>query len=290
MMGLFWGLLGALFIGVSDGLARKTTQSVPILILILVVMALSSLVLSAGFAVADSWPQWHAYAWLASAISGLLNLIALAFLYHALHRGPVAVASPAASSFTVILVLINGFMGHPFSWGHLLAVGLVFVGVVMLTQPDKANSKHNHYSAQWLRTTAYCGLGAATAISLRFYLAQDAGDILGSVPALYLNRLFACLFTALILAFMIFRSGIPTLPKGQIWWLVLIQAVLESLALWAFLTGSADGGRVAATIGFAAFAAISTLVAWLLFDEKVPTKRWLWIAIIALGISIASTL
>jgi drug/metabolite transporter (DMT)-like permease len=159
-----------------------------------------------------------------------------------------------------------------------------------LTQPDKASSKHHDYSAKWLRTTAYYGLGAATAISLRFYLAQDAGDILGSIPALYLNRLFACIFTTLILVFILFRSGLPSLPTGKIWWLVLIQAILESLALWAFLTGSADGGRVAATIGFAAFAAITTLVAWLLFDEKVATKRWLWIGVIALGIGIASTL
>jgi drug/metabolite transporter (DMT)-like permease len=88
---------------------------------------------------------------------------------------------------------------------------------------------------------------------------------------------------------MLIRSGAPSLPKGSIWWLVLLQAVLESLALWAFLTGSSDGNRIAATIGFSAYAAVSTLVAWLLFGEKVSTKSWLWIGIIALGVSIAST-
>jgi drug/metabolite transporter (DMT)-like permease len=289
MIGLFWGLLGALFIGVSDGLARKTTQSTSILVLILIVMGLSSAVLSVSFAITDSWPEWHAYAWFASAISGLLNLVALAFLYKALHRGPVAVASPAASSFTVMLVVINAVMGHPFSWGQILAVALVFLGVVMLTQPDKAGDQNNTYTGQWLRTTALFGLAAAAAISVRFYLAQEAGDILGSMPALYLNRVFAFLFTLLALIYVLFTQGTPKLPQGTgIWILVFIQAVLESLALWAFLTGSAEGGRIAATIGFAAFAAITTMTAWLLFGEKVPTKRWLWIAVIAVGIAIAS--
>jgi drug/metabolite transporter (DMT)-like permease len=289
MIGLIWGLLGALFIGVSDGMAKKTTQTVPILIIILAIMAFSSLALGILFAATDNWPQWHAYAWTASAISGLLNLIGLAFLYHAIKRGPVAVASPASGSFSIMLVIINGLMGHPFSWGHMLAVILVFIGVVMLTQPDKKANQQPQYDAKWLRVTAYYGLAAATAISVRFYLAQDAGDILGPLPSLFLNRLFACLFTTLILVFMLIRSGAPSLPKGSIWWLVLLQAVLESLALWAFLTGSSDGNRIAATIGFSAYAAVSTLVAWLLFGEKVSTKSWLWIGIIALGVSIAST-
>ncbi|MCP4790080.1 MAG: DMT family transporter [Gammaproteobacteria bacterium] len=290
MIGLFWGLLGALFIGVSDGLARKTTQSTSILVLILIVMGLSSLILTGVFSITGNWPQWHLYAWTASALSGLLNLVALAFLYKALHRGPVAVASPSASSFTVMLVVINAFMGHPFHWGHMLAVALVFIGVVMLTQPGKVGEQNNHYSATWLRTTAYFGLGAALAISVRFYLAQEANDILGSIPALYLNRVFAFACTVIVLFYMVLKQGSPKLPKGHMWWLVLIQALLESLALWAFLTGSVDGGRIAATIGFAAFAAITTITAWLLFGEKVPVKRWLWIAVIALGITIASAL
>lgn len=286
MMGLIWGLLGALFIGVSDGLARKTTQSVPILVLILIIMGLTTAAMSGYYTINGGWPVWHAYGWFASAMSGLLNLLALAFLYKALHRGPVAVASPAASSFTVMLVVINALMGHPFHLGHLAAVCLVFIGVVMLTQPDKSNSED--YSGQWLRTTAYFGLGAAITISVRFFLAQEAGDILGSIHALYLNRAFAGLFTLMALLYVVIKQGLPLLPKGGIWWLVGMQAILESLALWAFLTGSTEGGRIAATIGFAAFAAITTLAAWVFYGEKVPTKRWIWIAVIGVGIAIAS--
>ena len=288
MISLIWGLIGALFIGISDGLARKTTQTVPILVIILIIMGLTTFVMSGYYAIYGGWPRWHAYGWFASAMSGLLNLTALAFLYKALHRGPVAVASPTASSFTVMLVLINAFMGHPFHIGHLAAVSLVFLGVVMLTQPDKHNRQD--YSGEWLRTTAYFALGAAISISIRFFLAQEAGDILGSIHALYLNRAFAGMFTLMALIYVFAKQGLPTLPTGAIWWLVLSQAILESLSLWAFLTGSRDGGRIAATIGYAAFAAVSTLVAWLFFGEKVPAKRWIWIAVIAAGIAIASSL
>ena len=287
MIGILWGLLGAFFIGISDGIARKTTQQISVLVLVLFVLGISSVFLNIVFWLYDLWPSWHAYAWFASLISGALNLVALAFLYSAIRRGPVAVAAPIASSFTIILVIINGFMGHPFLVNHLLGVGLVFVGAVMLTRPEKVVAQQD-YSSQWLRGTAYLALAAALAISLRFFLAQEASDIIGSMQSLYLNRLFAALVTLLALIVMAFYQGKPAMPKGSIWWLVIAQAIFESLALWAFLTGSTMGGRVTATIGFSAFAAITTFIVWLFFDEKVPAKRWLWISLIALGILLAS--
>jgi drug/metabolite transporter (DMT)-like permease len=71
--------------------------------------------------------------------------------------------------------------------------------------------------------------------------------------------------------------------------LVFAQATLEVAALWAFLMGSQGDGRIAASIGFAAFAAIATITAWLWLGEKVAPQRWLWIIVISLGIILASS-
>ena len=289
MSGIIWGLLAAVFIGTSDAVARSTTQKVSISILILAVMSLSILGLSLLFLLTDDWPRWHAYAWAVSAASGALNIVALIFLYKALERGPVAVASPAASSFVVMLVAMNAFAGQPFSLAQGLAIVLVFVGVIMLSRPAKNPGSEPDHDAAWLRTTALLGLAAAFTVSLRMFFAQEASAELGPMPALYLNRMFALISVLVLVAWQLQKGQKLKMPKGKVAALVLAQATLEVAALWAFLTGSQGDGRIAASIGFAAFAAITTITAWLWLGEKVAPQRWIWIVVIGFGIMLASS-
>jgi drug/metabolite transporter (DMT)-like permease len=289
MTGIIWGLLAAVFIGVSDAVARSTTQKVSISILILAVMSLSTVGLSVLFIFTDDWPRWHAYAWAVSAASGVLNIAALMFLYKALERGPVSVASPAASSFTVMLVAMNAFAGQPFSLAQGLAIALVFGGVIMLSRPSKNPSSEPDYDAAWLRTTALLGLATAFTVSLRMFFAQEASAELGPMPALYLNRMFALICVLMLVAWQLQKGQKLNTPKGKMAALVSAQAILEVAALWAFLMGSQGDGRIAASIGFAAFAAITTITAWLWLGEKVAPQRWFWIAVIGLGIMLASS-
>ncbi len=289
MTGIVWGLLAAVFIGVSDAVARSTTQKVSISILILAVMSLSTVGLSVLFMFTDDWPRWHGYAWAVSAASGALNLVALMFLYKAIERGPVAVASPAASSFTVMFVAMNAFAGQPFSLTQGLAIALVFGGVIMLSRPSKNSVSEPDYDAAWLRTTALLGLATAFTVSLRMFFAQEASAELGPMPALYLNRMFALISVLILVALQLQKGQKLNTPKGKMAVLVFAQATLEVAALWAFLIGSQGDGRIAASIGFAAFAAITTITAWLWLGEKVAPKRWFWISVIGLGIILASS-
>ena len=289
MQGVLWGLIGAILIGGSDVVARVTAQKVSMTVLFLAVMGLSFVVLSGIFLVTGDWPQWHPVAWLLSALSGLLNLVALYFLYRALARGPVAVASPSASSFVVLLVGMNVLAGQPFSWLQVFAAVVVFLGVAMLAQPDSATDRVSRYDSQWLRVTALFGLAAAGAISLRMFLAQEAAEVLGAVPALYLNRLFALLGVGVMLAWILWRHMDLQWPQGQrMRWLVGLQALLETLALTAFLVGSAAGGRIGAAIGFAAFAAVSAIIAWVWLRDPVGMRRAGWIVVVACGVAMAA--
>ncbi|MGB7303057.1 MAG: EamA family transporter [Burkholderiaceae bacterium] len=289
MEGVIWGLLGALLIGGSDVVARVTAQKVSLSVLFLAVMGLSFVAMTVMLTVTGQWPHWHAYAWLISAISGLLNLVALYFLYQALARGPVSVASPAASSFVVILVGMNVFAGQPYSWLQVVAAVTVFFGVAMLAQRDNAIDDAADFSAEWLRRTALFGIAAAAAISLRMFLAQEASDELGAVASLYLNRLFALLGVILILIWVSFRAGQLSWPQGsRMRWLVALQSLLETLALTAFLFGSAGTGRIGAAIGFAAFAAVSAIIARVWLGEPVGVRRSLWIAVVAGGVALAA--
>ena len=211
MTGVVWGLLGATFIGVSDCVARVTAQRVSMTLLLAAVMGTSTLAVGGWIIATDDWPQWHAYGWAASAVSGLLNLLALFLLYTALVRGPVSVASPAASSFSVILVVLNALTGAPFVWAQGVAIALVFVGIVMLARRDDGRDQ---YDARHLRITLLFGLAAALVVALRMFLAQDAGDILGPMPALFLNRAFAFAGVLLLILLEILRARPQRWPRG----------------------------------------------------------------------------
>jgi len=304
MTGLLWGLLGAVLIGGSDCTARVTSQRVSLLPLIFCVMAISTVTLTALLLATDSMPEWHLRAWTVSVMSGALNIAALLFLYKALAYGPVSVASPAASSFAVFLVLLNALAGEPWTYYQALAVIMVFIGVVMLSvksedKPSKTDSAHQ-YSKKWLRRTSLLATGAALTISFRMFFAQEATAELGAVSALYLNRLFAlitCTLALLITPIVLRTRNNPDSvqpiaankwPAGTIIWFVLLQGVLEMGAFAAFLYGSEGDGRVAATIGFSTFAAATTLIAWIALKEPIGWWRGVWIVFISIGVMIAS--
>lgn len=286
MSGVVWGLVGAVLIGVSDCVARVTAQRVTMPLLLFLIMSTSLVTLVLWMVATGDWPEWHAYAWAASAASGFLNLIALVFLYRALARGPVTVASPTASSFAVILVAINALAGQPYAIGQIGAGMLVFLGVVMLARANPKGEDKAEYDAAWLRVTALYALACAVSIALRMYLAQEAESHVGALHALALNRLFAVLGIVLVLGWWLWRRAALAWPQGVIWRLVGVQAVLEMAALGVFLVGS-NTDRIGATIGFAAFSAVTALTAWVWLKEPIGARRGVWMGVVAVGVSLA---
>ena len=288
MIGIVWGVLGGCLIGVSDCIARVTTARVAVGVLLLIVMGGSALALTPVLAMTGQWPAWHTYGWAAAAVSGILNLVALAFLYRALMRGPVAVASPTASSFTVMLVGLNIAAGEPFDWRQVGGAALVFLGIVMLARRARrgAEALSDHDSA-WLRGTALFALGAAASVSLRMFLAQEARVALGTLEALYLTRVVATLGAAAFVGWQLSRGQRLAWPRGGLLWLVLAQMALETAALGAFLAGSAGTGRVGAAIGFSIFPAATVAAAWLWLGERISPRRIFWMGVVALGVAVA---
>ena len=286
MTGVLWGLLGALFIGGSDCIARVTATRVSLGVLVLCVMLVSFSSLNVHAVLFDSWPVWHPRAWLISAISGSLNVVVLSLLYMALVRGPVAVASPAASVFVVLLLGLNVIAGESWTIWQVVATFIVFGGVFMLSRQSAADT--GQYDAAWLRLTVMYALAAAFAVALRMFLAQEAGDLIGPMSALYLNRGFALIAVSLLILFQLIKGLQLKWPSGRrVWWLVALQSILETMALGAFLMGSQGGNRIAATIGFAGFAAATTIAARIWLGEKIGVQRSIWIGVVALGIVLA---
>lgn len=284
MIGIFWGLWGAALIGVSDTIARVTAQRVSISVLLAVVMGLSAFVLSIALLAFDAWPKWHIYAWSVSCGAGALNVVALIFIYKAMARGPVTVASPAASCFSIILVTLNALSGAPFVWVQGVAALIVFFGVAMLARHGPSDTT---YDAAYLRTTALFGVLAGSTIALRMFWAQEAGEAIGPLGALYLSRLFGFVFVGVAFVWEATKGQTLNWPDRRLWRLVLIQATLETLAFASFLFGSEGIGRVGASIGFSAFSAVSAMTAWIWLKEPIGARRAFWMLVVGGGIILA---
>ncbi len=288
MIGLTLGLVGAVLIGASDCIARVTTQRVPNSVLILAIMAISTTILTVWLVITNDFPPFHLWAWAASAISGALNVVALYLLYLALGRGPVAVASPAASTFAVILVVMNALSGEQWTGLQMLATVIVFGGVAMLSRQTPGQTQTREYTTQWLQKTALLGLGAALAIALRMFLAQEATSELGALHGLYLNRLSAMVACLILLTVQLVLTQPLKIPRdGKTLGLVLAQSLLEMSALGVFLAGSFYGGRISAGIGYSAFAAATVIIARIFLGEVIGWWRALWISAIGLGVVLA---
>ena len=288
MTGVFWGLLGAVLIGGSDCIARVTAQRISTSVLILMIMLISTLLLSSWLITTNNLPPWNTWAWLASAASGFLNVVALYLLYLALARGPVAVASPSASSFAVLLVIMNALSGEPWSNAQLIATVMVFFSVAMLSREGPASANTADYPTDWLQKTALLGLAAALTIALRMFLAQEASDELGATHGLFLNRLFATLTcTVLVIIQLCIRHPLSFPDNSRVSTLIVFQSLLEMAALGAFLAGSFYGDRVSATIGFSAFAAAAVIIARIFLGELIGWWRMLWITLIGVGVILA---
>jgi len=289
MIAVLWGLLAAVLVGTSDAIARKTSQHCDLNILTMLVMAMSTAGMTLWLLIHDQWPGWHLEAWLASMASGALNVVVLYLLYLALRRGPVSVASPAASTFTVMLVGWNIAAGEPWLITQLGAVVLVFLGVMMLARKSSTPGIDDQYDAKWIRNTALLGLAAAVAVSVRMFLAQDAGAAIGAVGALYLNRVFALIASLVVVGYLLIKHSAVQWPKGKVYALIALQGGMEAAALGVFLLGSAGTGRIGASIGFSAFAAVTAIVASIWLGERIGRTRAIWIGVIVAGLMLAST-
>jgi len=288
MIAVLWGLMAAVFVGTSDAIARKTSQHSDLNVLTLCVMALSTSGMTLWFLFAGDWPEWHLKAWIASAVSGSLNIIVLYLLYLALRRGPVSVASPAASTFTIMLVFLNALTGEPFAYSQLIAVVMVFTGIVMLAKKNNNPGVDDNYDNQWIKKTALIGLAAAFAVALRMFLAQDAGVILGPVNALYLNRVFALIAVSCVVTYLVLKKPATQWPHRSVWGLIVMQAALEAFALGFFLIGSAGNGRIGASIGFSAFAAVTAIVTSYWLGERIGRSRAIWMGVVVSGLMLAA--
>lgn len=301
MIGALFGVLGAAIIGTSDAIARLTGRKTPVLLLTTLLFLISLGPIGLFLLATEGWPSVDAEVWAVVALSGALNAVGLALLFNAIARGPVAVASPAASSFSIVLIGLNIFAGEPFRTGHAVGAALAFAAIFLLARPERGGRRGTEPAGQEdaaaLGLTALIAIGAAFFIAFRMFTAQEAAESMSPLAVAVFSRAVAGLCAgAAYLAWRFSGGAFEPAPTPElrwhppIWTLILLQSVLEVVALFLFLKGgeAAGGDRIAAVIGFTAFAAFSPIAARIIWAEKISPRRMVCIALTMAGVAAAA--
>jgi drug/metabolite transporter (DMT)-like permease len=219
-------------------------------------------------------------AWLVLAGAG--NVVGLVITYHALRIGQVVLVAPLVSTEGAIAALIALLAGETLAAGVGLALAVIAVGVCLASIPpgDETEARGVRHPA------AAVGLAmlAAGTFGLSLYATGKAASLLPSSWVVLSARAIGTVALAIPLAvarrLRLSRRALP---------LVAASGVCEVLGFFSYTAGARDGIAVAAVLS-SQFAAISAVVAYFLFGERLGRLQLAGVIAVIAGVALLSAL
>jgi drug/metabolite transporter (DMT)-like permease len=216
-------------------------------------------------------------AWLT--LSGIGNVAGLLLTYAALRSGKIGIVAPLASTEGAVAAVISVAAGEHVAPGAGVVLLVIAVGIV-LTTISRATPHVERDSAR----PALLALAAAAAFGSSLYATGHVGTRLPVFWAVLPPRVVGVAVVALPLAargrLVLTRSALP---------LVVIGGLAEVAGFISFTLGSRHGLAVSAVLA-SQFAAISTLLAFLVFRERLLRVQVAGVATIVAGVAVLTVL
>jgi drug/metabolite transporter (DMT)-like permease len=281
-MGVALGLTVALAYGTADFLARFSTQRLGVSRVLLGVLATGSTLLTLWLLLSGA--RWSvvtaSLGWLL--LCGLLNYVMLAFLYAALRRGPIAVASPIVAvhpALVLLLLFAFGLRPRLLEWMGLVVT--LLGGLGLATQLEPASAVSSQAAAHTRKTALLAGI-CAVALSFQILCVQKAASLAGPAAAAWGSRTFALVPAAIGF----FWAKPAPRERGGGFGVTIIQGSLDVAAVVSLALGSHGGSRAIVPIIGSAFSAVTVLLARFVLRETVTTRQWLSIGVVLAGITL----
>jgi drug/metabolite transporter (DMT)-like permease len=240
--------------------------------------------------------------WLALAGGG--NLFGLLLGYRALRIGKVGLVAPITSTEGAIAALIAVAAGEPLSLGVAIVMVAIAVGVVLTAiAPDDAAiagiteagvapagpgaagvSNPAASDASTARIVVLLAVVAAFSFGVGLFATGRIGVAVPVVWALVPARLFGLIALAIPLA----AAGRLRIPRPVVPFVVL-SGLCEVAGFASFAMGARDSIAVSAIL-LSQFATISTILAWVLFGERLSRLQLAGIAIVVIGVAALAAL
>jgi drug/metabolite transporter (DMT)-like permease len=288
------GLSAAFGWGVADFSARFAARRIGAFrtLMLMQFFGLAALTIFLWFAGAFSrglpsgWMPW-AFA----VIAGLINTFAGFCLYRSFEVGLISIAGPVSSSYpalTVALALASGERIHV-----LPAIGLAitFAGMILAAitfAPDETHAAdpRTHHAHVHLSKGVALAIAASVGYGFMFWwLGFHVVPLIGSGTSVWVIR--ATTFCALL------AIGLPTgqagpLPRGKVWWLLILTGLMDTSAFVVNNAGLGNGHVAVVSVLSSLYGAVTVLLAWIFLRERMERSQWAGIALIFAGVVLVS--
>lgn len=293
-MDIILGISAALGWGVADFSARFASRRIGAFRTLFVMQffgfsALSAFLwLTGGFSRSfdSGWTPW-----LFAVVAGLINTVAGLSLYRSFEVGAISIAGPVSSSYpalTVALAVASGERIHALRGAGL---ALTFIGMILAALTFAPDEKHaidprTHHSDAHLSKGAAFAIVAAVGYGVMFWLLGfHVVPRIGSGLSVWVIRLTTLSVLLLV--------GLPTgkalpLPRGNVWWLLLVTGLMDTSAFVANNAGMGAGHVAVVSVLASLYGAVTVLLSWIFLRERIERSQWFGIFLIFVGIVLVS--
>lgn len=289
-MDILLGLSAAFGWGVADFSARFASRRIGAFrtLMIMQFFGFSALTiflwLTAGFhrSVAPGWSPW-----VFAAIAGLINTISGFCLYRSFEVGLISIAGPVSSSYpalTVALAILSGERVHALRGAGL---ALTFIGMILAAltfAPDESHAidPRTHHAHAHLSRGAALAIVSAVGYGFMFWwLGFHVVPLIGSALSVWVIRLTTL---GVLLLFGLPAGKALPLPRGNVWWLLLVTGLMDTSAFVANNAGLSSGHVAVVSVLASLYGAVTVLLSWIFLRERMERSQWLGIALIFAGI------
>ncbi|HWG59446.1 MAG TPA: EamA family transporter [Candidatus Acidoferrales bacterium] len=293
-MGILLGLIAALCWGVSDFAARFAARRVGAYRALFIMQAVGFLLLtgfleSAGGITRSVAPG--ARPWLLAGAIGVLNVFASLALYRSFAIGTMSIVAPISSSYPAITVALSILSGERLQAFRAAGLGATFIGVILAAMSFAPRSHASGDSAAGvpaahlssgvgLAIVSACGFGV-----MFWFLGFHVMPLMGSAVSVWVLRLTG--FGVLALAAWPARQSVR-LPRGSVWWILLLIGVADTSAFVANNAGLQLGSVSVVSVLASLYGAVTVLLSWIFLRERLGRSQWLGIALIFAGVVLVS--
>jgi drug/metabolite transporter (DMT)-like permease len=187
-------------------------------------------------------PGWTPWAF--AIIAGLLNTVSGFCLYRSFEVGLISIAGPVSSSYPALTVLLAFLSGERIHALRAAGLALTFVGMILAAITVAPDEKHavdprTHHAHAHVSKGAALAIIASVGYGFMFWwLGFHVVPLVGGAVSVSVIR--ATTFIALLLVGLPTGKALP-LPRGNVWWLLLVTGLTDTAAFVANNTGLATG-------------------------------------------------
>jgi uncharacterized membrane protein len=233
--------------------------------------------------------------WFFAVIAGLLNAGSSFCLYRAFETGVMSVVAPISSSYSAIAVVLSLASGERLSATHGTGIAVTLAGMMLaavsFTPHDSASASGGSDGATSparLSAGARLSSGVSWAIAaaigfgfafwwLGFHVVREVGGA-ASVWVVRVTTLAGLLLVAAPT-----RQSVR-LPRGSVWWLLVIVGLTDTAAFVANNTGMQLGDVAVVTVLSSLYGAVTVLLSAVFIRDRIAASQWFGIALIFFGI------